>query len=118
MCGLALPLQVLADDEYGLAVQVAACNYAMREPATRYQPWVEVMVQQYGAFGRAMASSGLTPEVQLKVGPGVGHTHAEDPGFAYSNSDITMLKTLADRPERNVFAVSTHFGPCFSGLLL
>lgn len=57
----------MADVEYGLAASIAECNYNMTEPATRYQPWVAEVVQQYTAFGNFAASSKLPPDVQQKV---------------------------------------------------
>jgi hypothetical protein len=60
-------LQGVAGTEYGLAAAIAECNYNMTEPATRYQPWVADVVQQYNAFANFVASSQLPPDVQQKV---------------------------------------------------
>jgi hypothetical protein len=60
-------LQGVADTEYGLAAAISECNYNMTEPATRYQPWVADVVQQYSAFANFVASSQLPPDVQQKV---------------------------------------------------
>lgn len=59
--------QGVSDDEYGLAAAIAECSYNMTEPATRYQPWVATVLQQYSAFGNFAASSGLPANVQQKV---------------------------------------------------
>jgi hypothetical protein len=60
-------LQAVVDPDRGTAAQIAGCNYNVKEPATRYQPWAEALVKQYRAFNDFMAASGLPQEVQHKV---------------------------------------------------
>jgi hypothetical protein len=60
-------LQAVIDPDKGTAAQIAGCNYNVKEPATRYQPWAEALVKQYRAFSDFMAASGLPQEVQQKV---------------------------------------------------
>lgn len=59
--------QGVSDDEYGLAAAIVESSYNMTEPATRYQPWVATVLQQYSAFGNFATSSGLPANVQQKV---------------------------------------------------
>jgi hypothetical protein len=63
-----LLVQAVVDPDRGTAAQIAGCNYNVKEPATRYQPWAEVLVKQYRAFNEFMTASGLPQDVQQKVG--------------------------------------------------
>jgi hypothetical protein len=57
----------MADDDYGLPAAIAECSYNMSEPATRYQPWVAEVLQQYTAFGSFVTASKVPADVQHKV---------------------------------------------------
>ncbi|KAF8057730.1 CPK24 [Scenedesmus sp. PABB004] len=57
----------VVDPERGTAAQIAACSYAAREPATRYQAWAEGLVVEYRAFGQHLGGAGLPPDVQGKM---------------------------------------------------
>lgn len=39
----------------------------MQQPATRYQPWVAEVLQEYTAFGKFVAGTKLAADVQVKV---------------------------------------------------
>lgn len=62
-----LRVQGMADEDYGLPAAIAECNYNMSEPATRYQPWVAEVLQQFTAFGSFVTASKLPADVQHKV---------------------------------------------------
>jgi hypothetical protein len=57
----------VVDPDKGTAAQIAGCNYNVKEPATRYQPWAEALVKQYRAFNDFMLGSSLPQDVQQKV---------------------------------------------------
>lgn len=62
-----LLVQAVVDPDRGTAAQIAGCNYNVKEPATRYQPWAEALVKQYRAFNDFMTGSDLPQDVKQKV---------------------------------------------------
>jgi hypothetical protein len=56
------------DREHGVAASIASSNYAVKEPASRYQPWAEALARGYTTFQQRLAASGLPADIQKQVG--------------------------------------------------
>lgn len=51
-----------------MATSIASSNYAVKEPASRYQPWAEALARGYTTFQQRLAASGLPADIQKQVG--------------------------------------------------
>jgi hypothetical protein len=70
------------DPERGTAAQIAAAGYALRQPASSYQPWTDSLLRHLGGFGRFVAVAGLPGEIQKQVAMGDLPPGGGSPGIA------------------------------------
>lgn len=65
--GTRLLLQDMLNSERGVAVQISQTNYAGREPATAYNPWVQEMCKHYQTFADIVTSTSLPAPIRAQM---------------------------------------------------
>jgi hypothetical protein len=61
------PSQAMLDQERGIAVQIGATNYALKDHATSYSPWAQEMQRHYAAFRDALAPAALPDALKAQM---------------------------------------------------
>jgi len=88
----------------------------MPEPATRYQPWVGEVLQQYTAFGGALTATKLPLDIQHKVrlGRGIGSI----PHISWAGCPLCLVSGNAHMPSAGEIDRCCQIAATRSALLL